>query len=506
MPRSFAMQRRSAKASGAGARGQAPGPGNSPPAGRAGTPLFLQRARIRLRRSNNGMQDPHEHEAARIVEGMEPTMPQTHGESQAGTSAEEVTGALPSPISASLETALGTDLSEVRVHNDREAHQIAGAFGANAVTRGNDIYFNEGKYDPQSPEGSRVLAHEAVHVVQQRGPAAGRVQFDLMESLPTALGGFEIEMATRAAPRPGMEGHIRFFPDPSGPYSAEIGLVQAVNVTDVGGATTPASGAPVDWSHIGTGGESGRQELMTTGLDGAPQGWFIDSQTAAHARTSNVGPNYIEQWGRHATNYFGWLRSPTDWHETSLYDYPFTSFDSDFEFETVAKATDTQTVYGALNWGFGIRSGAVTGEYAYAMDVESSTFSEALERFRGYYTHEPVVIYFDTGDDIPLAGEDSKLYDFLDYLDRYPDVQLQIEGYADERGTIRDNNALSLRRAQNVEGLLLLLDVDPARIEYAVGWGETNTFAAGRSAGQLQANRRVVITFVRTASTPIVMP
>jgi outer membrane protein OmpA-like peptidoglycan-associated protein len=252
-------------------------------------------------------------------------------------------------------------------------------------------------------------------------------------------------------------------------------------------------------------------DLMTTGLDGAPQGWFVDSLTAAHPRNTSVGPNYIEHAGAApGHNEYGWLRSPTDVHAASLYDYPGSGWENlDLDFETVAKATDTQSVYGSLAWGFEIRSGAVQGEYAGASDAQSAVFDEALERFRGYYTHEPIVLYFDTNIDTPIAGEDAKIAGVLDYLHRYPDVRLQIEGYADERGTTALNNALSQRRAANVEALCVSMGIDASRIDYAVGWGATDAFSAGSPTsqpGSWRANRRVTISFERTACTPIVMP
>lgn len=414
---------------------------------------------------------------------------------------------IPSATRRPMEEKLGAEFGGVRIHTDSKANQLAQSLGANALTTGGDIYFNQFKYDPGSREGNRLLAHELIHVVQQGEWASEQVQFDLMQTLPTAIGWFEIDMVTRAAPRPGMDGHIRFFPDPSGPYSAQIGLIQIANVTDVGGRTTPVPGTPIDWTNVGTGAEGGRQELMTTGAGGAPPGWFVDAQTATHPRTTSVGPNYIELWGiAPPRNAFGWLRSPTDTGPASLYDYPWFSFDTDFEFETVAKATDTQTVYGSLEWGFGIRSAVVQNEYVVAFDAESATFNEALERFRGYYTHEPIVLYFDTNSDAPMTDEAAKISGVLDYLSRYPDVQVRIDGWADERGDVALNNDLSQRRASNVQMIAVALGIDPTRIEYATGRGETTGFAAGSNQGTWRANRRVVMSFVRTASTPIVMP
>jgi hypothetical protein len=38
---------------------------------------------------------------------------------------------------------------------------------AQAFTHGKDIYFNEGRYDPETISGKQLLAHELTHVVQQ---------------------------------------------------------------------------------------------------------------------------------------------------------------------------------------------------------------------------------------------------------------------------------------------------------------------------------------------------
>lgn len=96
----------------------------------------------------------------------------------------------------------------------------------------------------------------------------------------------------------------------------------------------------------------------------------------------------------------------------------------------------------------------VQNEYANAFDAESAAFNEALEWFCGYYAHEPIVIYFDTAQDIPMAGEESKIVNVLDDLNRYPDVRLEIAGFADERGPEGYNFRLSLRRARSANKIL----------------------------------------------------
>src|SRR5262249_2847850 len=81
---------------------------------------------------------------------------------------------LPDQARAFLEPRLGVDLSSVRVHTGREAHELGGAVNATAFRTGTDIFFREGAYSPDSSEGMRLLAHEATHVVQQSlGPVEG---------------------------------------------------------------------------------------------------------------------------------------------------------------------------------------------------------------------------------------------------------------------------------------------------------------------------------------------
>jgi hypothetical protein len=73
-----------------------------------------------------------------------------------------------------MESALGADFSDVRIHRDGAAAESASAVSAHAYTVGNDVVFGSGRYDPATPTGQRTLAHELTHVVQQRaGPVEG---------------------------------------------------------------------------------------------------------------------------------------------------------------------------------------------------------------------------------------------------------------------------------------------------------------------------------------------
>src|ERR1700732_3522837 len=73
-----------------------------------------------------------------------------------------------------MESRLGADFSDVRVHTDGKATESARSVQAYAYTVGNDVVFQSDKYSPESESGQRMLAHELTHVVQQRsGPVAG---------------------------------------------------------------------------------------------------------------------------------------------------------------------------------------------------------------------------------------------------------------------------------------------------------------------------------------------
>ena len=54
-----------------------------------------------------------------------------------------------------MESRFGADFSDVRIHSNNNAAQLSNQLNAQAFTVGNDIYFNEGKYQPESSEGKR---------------------------------------------------------------------------------------------------------------------------------------------------------------------------------------------------------------------------------------------------------------------------------------------------------------------------------------------------------------
>ena len=76
-----------------------------------------------------------------------------------------------------FEPRFGSDFSNVRIHNDSAAANSARQLNAEAFTRGSDIYFGSGRYQPNSPSGRHLLAHELTHTIQQ-GAAPSRTSAD----------------------------------------------------------------------------------------------------------------------------------------------------------------------------------------------------------------------------------------------------------------------------------------------------------------------------------------
>ena len=80
---------------------------------------------------------------------------------------------LPESVRAFFEPRFGFDFSQVRVHTGAQATNAARELNAQALTIGQDIYFGEGRYQPNTKQGQQLLAHELTHTIQQGSVSAG---------------------------------------------------------------------------------------------------------------------------------------------------------------------------------------------------------------------------------------------------------------------------------------------------------------------------------------------
>src|SRR5438477_2632150 len=65
-------------------------------------------------------------------------------------------------------TSFGRDLADVRIHTGSDSAAAARHLDAQAFTIGNDIHFGANRYQPETPAGQHLLAHELTHSLQQR--------------------------------------------------------------------------------------------------------------------------------------------------------------------------------------------------------------------------------------------------------------------------------------------------------------------------------------------------
>jgi hypothetical protein len=140
-------------------------------------------AACRQKRLQRGSNDAFEREASSIAERVtQSSAPSGETVPRLTTTAELPAGGEPNvgaggreldpSLRQTFESRLGHDFSRVRVHDDTSAAVSARKLGALAYTVGRTIVFGEGQYAPSTQAGRQLLAHELVHVVQQRrGPA-----------------------------------------------------------------------------------------------------------------------------------------------------------------------------------------------------------------------------------------------------------------------------------------------------------------------------------------------
>lgn len=98
------------------------------------------------------------------------------------------------------------------------------------------------------------------------------------------------------------------------------------------------------------------------------------------------------------------------------------------------------------------------------------------------------------GHQLSASGRES-LTGLVDLLNEHPSVKIQLGGHTDNRGSARDNLALSKRRVLSVVKFLVASGIDGTRIK-PFGFGESrpiisNTTAAGRA-----KNRRIELSVI----------
>jgi hypothetical protein len=357
------------------------------------------------------------------------------------------------PLRSRLGEHFAQDFTQVRVHSGSASADAAQRVSARAYTLGTDIHLGREAHGLSGRELDQLLAHEAVHTVQQGGHAIAphaalsvsnpadaaeqeaerlaesitsasakpkpsrslalrgqirasmpgqivsrsvspHIQRDLVGKHPTREGEFDLNLKTESHPgaKNGMSGTIKFTANDKAPDSDKIRILQVARDEDL------TTGKEYVW----TGGEANRNKIMTTSAPGIDPGFFVDVMHAGNpphtkARTPRtkkadveVSPYYIEDYGKGGGNQDGKKKGKTI-EAASIWDYPGSSSNRRFSFETLAKASDTGHVYATVMWGFTISdaaNGKVDHERAVGRNVTLSTTDKAIDNFNKFYRNK----------------------------------------------------------------------------------------------------------------------
>jgi outer membrane protein OmpA-like peptidoglycan-associated protein len=111
----------------------------------------------------------------------------------------------------------------------------------------------------------------------------------------------------------------------------------------------------------------------------------------------------------------------------------------------------------------------------------------AEEALRRAFVNEHILFDFDRsnvrGDQVSLVQAKAA------FLNQF-NVNAELQGYADERGTEAYNRALSDRRAKSVKEYLGTLGISGSRLT-TIAFGESNPISTGTTEDDYQLNRRV---------------
>jgi uncharacterized protein DUF4157 len=136
---------------------------------------------------------------------------------------------LPTGVRTFMEPRFGADFSKVRVHTGEPAARLNRQVSAQAFTVGNQIFFGKDQFQPDTPQGQELIAHELTHTLQQ----GAAVQHGASVQHPE-----DVTVAQQSSPhvqRLGMGDVLGFFADKASalPGFRMLTLVLGVNPLDM---------------------------------------------------------------------------------------------------------------------------------------------------------------------------------------------------------------------------------------------------------------------------------
>lgn len=210
---------------------------------------------------------------------------------------------LDADIRAFMEPRFERDFSGVRVHTDARAAESAQAVDALAYTVGRDVVFGEGGYQPETPSGRSLIAHELTHVIQQEHGVVGS---------PLRVNAFgdpseqEAERFADAVSRDTSPGRIA--------HAAGYVQLARSGKSKGGGASAPGTCGGT-WTCASP---AGCTVPDSPGNGAASNGWKLvvridtEAPTASDVSVGTVGHTYVDFQESNGTKYtYGYYPSPS---------------------------------------------------------------------------------------------------------------------------------------------------------------------------------------------------
>ena len=144
--------------------------------------------------------------------------------------------------------------------------------------------------------------------------------------------------------------------------------------------------------------------------------------------------------------------------------------------------------------------GAQTGSYSGSQSSDGRVLSGGIVSYEKNAINDvnnvlaEKVIYFEYDSDQISSDYQSLIAHHGKYLLANPDMQVRLEGHADERGSREYNVALANRRAQAVRRLVLFQGVNANQVS-VISYGEEKPVALGHDSESWQLNRRVELVY-----------
>jgi len=140
----------------------------------------------------------------------------------------------------------------------------------------------------------------------------------------------------------------------------------------------------------------------------------------------------------------------------------------------------------------------------YRLQARNTELEQQLRELQAERTERGLVmtlgdVLFATGSARLTTGAETRLDRLAQFMQRYPDRTLRVEGYTDSTGSSATNLRLSEERAMAVRDALAARGVNPGRI-VAQGFGEAQPVASNATDAGRQQNRRVDIVISDTGS------